>query len=82
MKRSTLLIPMTILLSGTLFLNDSVHAQTVENRDGVTYVHNPAEGIWDEAPRIGLEFVEMFGDEDDDDYIFFEPRDLAADGAG
>ena len=76
-----LLVP-AILLSGLIPHRAAVLSQTVEHRDGVAYVHNASEGIWDKAPRIGLTFLEMFGDENDDNYIFYEPQGIAADKEG
>ena len=82
MRRATLLIQLIVLASGYLTNAPVASSQTIEHRDGFAHVHNTSEGIWAAAPRIGLSFLGMFGDEDDDNYIFYEPQGIAADGEG
>ncbi|MFC1529788.1 NHL repeat-containing protein [Gemmatimonadota bacterium] len=82
MRRTILLIAVVSALAAPVTDRGVVHSQTIEHIDGVAYVHNPSAGEWDAAPKIGLTFLEMFGDRDDDNYIFYEPKDIVADDAG
>ena len=82
MERTVRLILPAFFLSG-LFANSAVvYSQNIENKDGVAYVHNISKGKWDDSPRIKLAFLEMFGDENDDNYLFYEPKAIASDKEG
>ncbi len=81
-KHTRLLLPVLLVGSGIVTNSAPVKTQTFEQEEGVTFVHNPSDGIWADAPRINLTFLEMFGDRDDDNYIFYEPKAIAADRAG
>jgi dipeptidyl aminopeptidase/acylaminoacyl peptidase len=76
-------IVLITLLQGALFaISAGVYPQQFENQDDVAWVHNKAKGTWDDSPRITLTFIEMFGDENDDNYLFYEPVAIAADKQG
>lgn len=71
------------LLQGALFaISAGAHPQQLGNQDDVAWIHNKAKGAWDDSPRITLTFLEMFGDENDDNYLFYEPVAIAADKQG
>jgi len=71
------------LLLGELFTISAVaHPRQVENQADVAWVHNTAKGKWDDPPRITLRLLEMFGDEADDNYLFYEPVAITADKQG
>lgn len=56
---------------------------TVEVIEGVRYVHN-YKPQWGNEPRVALEFIQQIGEFEatDDNYLFFQPRDIALDGEG
>jgi hypothetical protein len=45
-------------------------------------VRNGAKGKWDDDPRIKLTFLEMLGQEDDENYMFHKPKAIASDRKG
>ncbi len=59
-------------------------AQKVEMRDGIRIVHNKGQGIWAEAPKIGLEKIKEIGDIEaaSEEVAFYMPLDIALDMAG
>ncbi len=76
-------IVLIALLQGALFaISAGVHPQQLESQGDAAWVHNKAKGAWDDSPRITLTFLEMFGDENDDNYLFYEPVAVAADKQG
>jgi hypothetical protein len=82
MPRAVRLILVTLFLSGLGAISAIAYSQHIENKDGVAYVHNTNKGKWDDSPRIKLTFLEMFGDENDDNYLFYEPIAIASDKQG
>lgn len=56
---------------------------TIEMKDGVKYVHNPAP-LWGDEKKISLEFTRRLGDLEnvDENYMFFKPKSLAIDNNG
>jgi DNA-binding beta-propeller fold protein YncE len=72
----------TLLLGALIAIGAHVYPRQVENRDDVAWVHNKAKGKWDDSPRITLTLLEMFGDENDDNYLFYEPVAIASDRQG
>lgn len=79
MSRAIRLILVTLFLSG-LGANSAVaYSQRIENKDGVAHVHNTNKGKWDDSPKIKLTFLEMFGDEEGDNYLFYDPIAIASD---
>ncbi|MFC1545698.1 6-bladed beta-propeller [Gemmatimonadota bacterium] len=81
-KHIRLLIPILIAGSGIVTNSAPVRTRTVEQQENGPFVHNTSEGKWSAAPRIGLTFLEMLGERDDDNYIFYEPKAVTADREG
>lgn len=81
MRRALLLFLVVFAVSGFVTSRSIIYSQTIEYVYGVAYIHNTSEGKW-ETPRIDLTFLKMFGDEDNDNYIFYEPKAIVADNAG
>jgi len=56
---------------------------TVEVIEGVRHIHN-YKPQWGDEPKVALEFVQQIGEFEatDDNYLFFQPRDIALDGEG
>lgn len=58
---------------------------TIEERDGVVYIHNPAEGLWEgrDPLPVRLELEQVFGvDQEPGDAILGFPAALTVDGDG
>jgi len=58
-------------------------AYTIEIIDGVKHVHNRAP-LWGDTLKVSLEFVQQIGefDSEDENYLFFQPFDIAKDSVG
>ncbi len=82
MKRAGRLILITLFLTGLCARSATADAQKIEKKGGVAYVHNVYEGKWDDSPKIKLTLLDMFGDEEDDNYLFYEPVAVASDQRG
>ncbi|MFC1563796.1 NHL repeat-containing protein [candidate division KSB1 bacterium] len=81
MHKSPNLVLISLLL---IFSNCSKEpTYTEETIDGVRYVHNFSP-LWGEEQRISLEFVRQVGELEnaDENYLFFQPRDLEVDNYG
>jgi hypothetical protein len=59
-----------------------LHSRLQEPPETAAVVHNGAKGLWDDAPRIKLAFLEMLGRDDDENYLFYGPEGLASDRKG
>lgn len=66
-----------------ILMNNAVFAQDIEIKDGVRIVHNKRI-ISDNISNIEIRFVQKIGDYDskDDNYLFYQPRDMAVDSYG
>ena len=82
MRRAGRIAFVTLALGGLFTVGADVHPRQEGSRDGVVWVHNKAKGEWDDSPRISLTLLEMFGDENDDNYLFYEPVAIASDKQG
>lgn len=82
MRKATRTVLVALLLGTPFAIGAGVHPQRLESRDDVAWIHNKAKGAWDDSPRITLTFLDMFGDENDDNYLFYEPVAIAADKQG
>ncbi|MFC1565183.1 NHL repeat-containing protein [candidate division KSB1 bacterium] len=75
----------TFFLSTVLLLISStqVYSQKVETIDGVRYIQNSAKGKWGNNPRVSIKHSGTLGQLDgDENYMFYKPADIAADGEG
>lgn len=72
-------IVLAIALSISVSCAPAEKTYTEEIRDGVTYIHNLKP--LNENPRIGLEFIQKFGDleTDDENYQLYKPADVTVD---
>jgi NHL repeat len=82
MRKASRIVLITLLQGALLAISAGVYPQQPKNQDDVVWVHNKAKGMWDDSPRITLTFLEMFGNENDDNYLFYEPVAIAADKRG
>jgi len=82
MRKASRIVLITLLQGALFAISAGVYPQQFENQDDVAWVHNKAKGTWDDSPRITLTFLEMFGDKNDDNYLFYEPVAIAADKQG
>lgn len=82
MRKATRTVLVALLLGTPFAIGAGVHPQRLKSRDDVAWIHNKAKGAWDDSPRITLTFLDMFGDENDDNYLFYEPVAIAADKQG
>jgi len=64
----------------------AVLSQKIEEKDGVKYIQNDKEGIWDKAgnPQLELKFIKSWGESesDDENLMFYTPNDIETDSDG
>ncbi len=73
-----------------LILANSIFAQpdwkgSLEVKDGITWIHNPRQGIWDNDPskKLTVERIFSVGSLDaDEEYLFSWVQDITTDAAG
>jgi len=68
------------------FWSASLYSQKIEEKNGIKYVRNDKEGIWNKAkkPQLELKFIRSWGEteSDDDNFMFYDPSDVAMDLEG
>lgn len=62
----------------------ALHAQKIEDVEGIRFIHNEKTGKWGNHPKVVLEFVRTIGDieSDDENVLFYMPSDIAFDSKG
>ncbi|MFZ5519486.1 MAG: NHL repeat-containing protein [Candidatus Zhuqueibacterota bacterium] len=73
------------LIFATLIFAQNAWKGSVEFKDGITCVHNPIQGMWDNDPskKLTLEQIFSVGSLNaDDDYLFSWVQDITTDSAG
>ncbi|MFC1564419.1 NHL repeat-containing protein [candidate division KSB1 bacterium] len=72
-----------LLISILIFSCSGESTYTIEELDGVRYVHNLAP-LWGDEERISLEFIRKIGEleGENENYMLYNPRDVAVDGLG
>lgn len=77
------LFTILMLLMNANFCFGQEKTYTVEIVNGVRHVHNKTP-LWGNEPKVSLEFVQKIGglDIEDENYIFYWPRDIARDTKG
>lgn len=82
MRRTGRTALVTLALGALFTIGADVYPRQEGSRDDGVQVHNKAKGKWDDSPRISLTLLDMFGDENDDNYLFYEPVAIASDKQG
>ncbi|MCP4726931.1 MAG: hypothetical protein GY863_17960 [bacterium] len=81
---SVLRISITVILFSLIACSPAKDdTYTVEEIDGIRYVHNHA-AVWGDEPAIELEFVQKIGilEGDDSNYMLYNPNNVAVDESG
>ena len=77
---------MLFLFITALLISSAALGQKIEEKDGIKYIHNDKEGIWDKAkkPKLELTPVRSWGEleSDDENLQFYKPLDIEQDSKG
>jgi len=82
MKNALTSLMLAALIAGAGYPAAPARAQTRATERDAHWIHNAGEDRGEHPSEIELSFVEMFGDENDDNFIFYEPRGIASDTGG
>ncbi len=74
-----------ILIFAKLILAQQDWKGSIEVKDGITYIHNPGQGLWDNDPSKKLTVEQIFSVGSlnaEDEYLFSWVQDITTDSAG
>jgi hypothetical protein len=85
MRKKLIFLLTSALLSTILNAQPENWKGKTEVKDGITYIHNPEQGLWDNDPgkKLTIEKIFSIGSLNaDDEYLFSWVKDITTDSAG